>query len=185
MNACKALSKRTGERCKNAPTPGRELCRFHGGKTPRGLNSPNYRHGRYSRAFNEANAARFAAIMDDPELLSTRDEIAALTLRLEALISRAEAETPTKGDKAWSQVVRLSEALATLRNVEMRRLEKLQGFMTLEQGQALARALAVSLRDRVASGLAGQPLIDAVHADLLSSLPATVGDWQGAPLTLA
>lgn len=153
---------------------------MHGGTRARGLDHPGYKHGRYSRAFQGENAARFQEILADPELLSTRSEIGALTLRLEALIARAEEAKPAAGDKAWGQIIRLSEALAALRNTEMRRLEKLQGYMTLEQAQALARALAVSLRDRVASGLTGQALIDAVHGDIYRALPApTLGDAQG------
>lgn len=180
MNTCTAHSKGTGQRCKNAPVPGRTLCRFHGGLTPRGIDAPTFKHGRYSKAWQGDNAARFQEILADPELLSTRGEIAALTLRLEALIARAEESKPAAGDKAWGQIIRLSEALAALRNTEMRRLEKLQGYMTLEQAQALARALAVSLRDRVASGLVGQALIDAVHGDIARALPApALGDAPG------
>lgn len=180
MNTCTAHSKRTGQRCKNAPVPGRTLCRFHGGRTPRGIDAPTFKHGRYIKAWQGENVARFQEILADPELLSTRGEIAALTLRLEALIARAEESKPAAGDKAWGQIIRLSEALAALRNTEMRRLEKLQGYMTLEQAQALARALAVSLRDRVASGLVGQALIDAVHGDIARALPApALGDAPG------
>lgn len=153
---------------------------MHGGTQPRGLDRHNYKHGRYARAWQGENAARFQEILADPELLSTKSEIGALTLRLEALIARAEEAKPAAGDKAWGQIIRLSEALAALRNTEMRRLEKLQGYMTLEQAQALARALAVSLRDRVTSGLTGQALIDAVHGDIARALPApALGDAQG------
>lgn len=153
---------------------------MHGGTQPRGLDSVHFRHGRYSRAFQAAGGERFAEIMADPELLSTRAEIAALTVRLEALITRAEDAKPAAGDKAWSQIIKLAEALSSLRNTELRRLEKLQGFMTLEQAQSLARALAVSVRDRVASGLQGQVLIDAIHGDIRRALPApALGDAQG------
>lgn len=153
---------------------------MHGGTQPRGLDSVHFRHGIYSQAFREAGGKRFAEILTDPELLSTRAEIAALTVRLESLITRAEDAKPAAGDKAWSQIIKLAEALSALRNTELRRLEKLQGFMTLEQAQALARALAVSVRDRVASGLAGQVLIDAIHGDIRRALPApALGDAQG------
>ena len=179
MDTCKAQSKRTGERCQNRPAIGRDVCRFHGGKTPRGLDSPHFRHGRYAHAFAGDDGARFAAILSDPELLSTRSEIAALTLRLERLIIRAEAAPPAAGDRAWSQAVKITEALAALRNTELRRLEKLQGFMTLEQGQGLARALAASVRDRVRSGLAGHALIEAVQADIARALPSLGCDLQG------
>lgn len=180
MSQCKAHSKRTGEPCRQPAMVGRDVCRLHGGKSLRGVDSPTFKHGRYSRAFQAAGGARFAEILTDPELLSTRAEIAALTVRLESLIARAEDAKPAAGDKAWSQIIKLAEALSSLRNTELRRLEKLQGFMTLEQAQALARALAVSVRDRVASGLQGQVLIDAIHGDIRRALPApALGDAQG------
>lgn len=180
METCAATSKQTGARCKNRPSPGRAVCRIHGGRTPRGIDSPHFKRGRYIQAFQGLSGERFAEIMTDPELLSTRAEIAALTVRLESLITRAEDAKPAAGDRAWSQIIKLAEALSALRNTELRRLEKLQGFMTLEQAQALARALAVSVRDRVASGLQGQVLIDAIHGDIRRALPApALGDAQG------
>ena len=179
MNTCKAHSKRTGERCQNRPTIGRDVCRFHGGKTPRGMEAPTFKHGRYVQAFAAAGP-RYAAILADPELLSTRAEIAALTVRLEALIGQAEeSQKPAAEDKAWGQIVRLAEALAALRTTELRRLEKLQGYMTLEQGLALARLLSASVRDRVLSGLTGQALLEAVQADIARALPPSGCDLPG------
>lgn len=183
MNTCRAHSKRTGKPCRLPAEPGRELCRFHGGRTPRGMDAPTFRHGRYSKAFQAERAERFAAIQADPDLLSTRAEIAALTVRLEALIERAEeSQRDAQGDKAWGQIIRTSEALAALRTAELRRLEKLQAFMTLEQGLALARLLSASVRDRVASGLTGQALIDAIHADIAAAYPVGVGGAAGGAL---
>lgn len=162
---------------------GRTLCHMHGGKNPRGVDAPGFRHGRYSKAFQAERAARFAAIQADPDLLSTRAEIAALTVRLESLIERAEeAQRDAQGDKAWGQIIRTSEALAALRTAELKRLEKLQAFMTLEQGLTLARLLSASVRDRVASGLSGQALIDAIHGDIAAAFPVGAGGAPGGAL---
>lgn len=156
---------------------------MHGGTRARGVDSPAFKHGRYSKAFQAERAERFEAIQTDPDLLSTRAEIAALTVRLEALIERAEgAQRDAQGDKAWGQIIRVAEALAALRTAELRRLEKLQGFMTLEQGLALARLLSASVRDRVASGLSGQALIDAIHGDIAAAFPVGTGGAPGGAL---
>lgn len=47
---CTAQSKRSGERCRKSAMKERAVCLAHGGKTPRGVASPNLRHGRYSKA---------------------------------------------------------------------------------------------------------------------------------------
>lgn len=57
---CRAKSKRSGDRCKNSPLRGKEVCRFHGGrstgpKTARGKAmvalSHTIKHGLYSKKF--------------------------------------------------------------------------------------------------------------------------------------
>lgn len=39
---------RKGTPCRRAPLEGRKRCKLHGGATPRGPESPHFRHGRYS-----------------------------------------------------------------------------------------------------------------------------------------
>ena len=50
MTRCTAHSKQTGAPCRQPVVPGRQVCAYHGGKSPRGLASPHWKHGRYSRA---------------------------------------------------------------------------------------------------------------------------------------
>lgn len=45
---CKAKSKQSGQQCKKHAVPGYEVCEIHGGKTPRGMNSPHWKHGNNS-----------------------------------------------------------------------------------------------------------------------------------------
>jgi len=42
---CTAMSKRSHERCKRFRTPGRSVCKFHGGYSPRGFAHPSLTHG--------------------------------------------------------------------------------------------------------------------------------------------
>ena len=44
---------RSGAACRRAPLAGRKRCRLHGGATPRGAASPDWRHGRHCRALRD------------------------------------------------------------------------------------------------------------------------------------
>ena len=65
-------------------------CRMHGGKHPRGLASPHYKDGRYSKALPARLAARYAVAEADPRLLELRDEVALTDARLADLLGRVD-----------------------------------------------------------------------------------------------
>ena len=46
---CTANSKQSGARCKRFRTPGRRVCKFHGGYSLRGYGHPMLTHGRRSK----------------------------------------------------------------------------------------------------------------------------------------
>jgi hypothetical protein len=50
----KLRGPRAGRLCPNYPVTGRARCRLHGGATPRGAASVHYKHGRDSRAVQDA-----------------------------------------------------------------------------------------------------------------------------------
>lgn len=91
---CSAHSKRTGEQCKRTAEPGRTVCRYHGGKSPRGVASPSFVHGRYSRSLTGTLAARYHEATTDPELLSVRDEIALLDARISEVLAKIPDREP-------------------------------------------------------------------------------------------
>lgn len=86
---CKAKSKRSGDRCKRAAMIGKEVCMIHGGKSPRGMDSPHTKTGRYSKDAPARLNARYLAGLEDPGLCSLRDEIAMLDARTGELIRMA------------------------------------------------------------------------------------------------
>ena len=47
---CAATAKQTGQRCRQIASPGRAVCRFHGGASLRGREHPNYQHGDATQA---------------------------------------------------------------------------------------------------------------------------------------
>lgn len=67
---------------------------MHGGKSPRGLASPNYRHGRYSRSLPTGLLERYQAAVIDPELLNLTEDIGAMDAILSQVAGRlASGET--------------------------------------------------------------------------------------------
>lgn len=89
---------RAGGKCKGlAMTNGR--CRMHGGSTPTGFALPQTTHGRYSKSIPARIAGRFDEARNDPELLSTRDDIALLDARLGELLGRVDQG---ESGKAWT-----------------------------------------------------------------------------------
>src|SRR3990167_2330995 len=65
-------------------------CRMHGGATPSGPASANYRHGRYSKYLPARLAERYLEAESDPELLSLRSELALVQARLPALLRQVD-----------------------------------------------------------------------------------------------
>lgn len=91
MAQCTAKSKQSGERCKRHAAPGRNVCVMHGGRTPRGADSPSFRHGRYSKHLPSRLAATYEASLSDPALLELREEIALVDARIGELLARTDS----------------------------------------------------------------------------------------------
>jgi hypothetical protein len=88
---------------------------MHGGKTPSGLASPNFKHGRYSKALPVRLLAAYDDARRDPELLSLGDEAALLQARIGELLGRVDT-----GDSQalWS---RANDALHAMDNARRAR----------------------------------------------------------------
>jgi len=68
MTQCAAKSKQSGQRCKNKAVDGARVCRIHGGATPRGADSPNLKHGRYSPYLKASMQSKLTENQDDNPL---------------------------------------------------------------------------------------------------------------------
>jgi len=73
---CKAKSKQSGTQCKRYASIGREVCRIHGGATPKGIESKSFKHGRNSKYLPDKLATRFQDFDNERNCgrLSTLDE---------------------------------------------------------------------------------------------------------------
>jgi hypothetical protein len=81
-----AARTRNGQPCRRYRLAGRSRCRLHGGLSLIGPASPAWRHGRYSKiAFRYGISQAYEDARNDPNLLSLRNSIAVLELRIEEL----------------------------------------------------------------------------------------------------
>lgn len=90
---CQGWSRQQGRQCRNSPVEGRDYCRFHGGKNPRGSDNGSFKHGLYMKALNSVDMSeRFEAMLEDDELITLRREIAVITLQVEEAIENEDWE---------------------------------------------------------------------------------------------
>jgi hypothetical protein len=144
MAQCTAKAKSTGERCRRPAVPGRNVCRYHGGATPRGIASPNFKHGKYSKDLPKGLIARYEQAAQDPELLALRDEIALLDARMVELMHKlggGEAD-----QEVWKEIYAALEQRRRLVESERRRLVEMQQMITAEQALVLVARVADVVR---------------------------------------
>jgi hypothetical protein len=79
--------KKDGELCRAVAIEGRARCHYHGGKTPRGIASPHFRTGRYSKYLPGGLEKLYENARADPDLLNLSDEIALYQGRILELVS--------------------------------------------------------------------------------------------------
>ena len=87
---CEGTAKRTGERCEAPAMVGYNVCYHHGGKTPRGTASANYKGKGYSRNLPTRLADKYQDAINNPELLSLRSDIALLDTRIAETIENID-----------------------------------------------------------------------------------------------
>jgi hypothetical protein len=148
--------KRSGEGFCTKPAMANGRCRFHGGLSLKGKDSPRFKHGRTSKYFTAAVPQRlrerFIAALEDPELLSIRNYVA-----------------------YWD--VRVSDALEKYQQfdgIEFRR--ELMAAWTVYR-DAIAEVSETSEEEEAKSAKVGSLLSD---LDRLIQLGATEDDAQGA-----
>lgn len=87
---CQAKCKSTGEQCRRRAVNGKRVCTVHGGLTPSGVASANWKHGRYSKAIPTRLMERYQASESDPELLNLRSDIALVDARISELLGSVD-----------------------------------------------------------------------------------------------
>lgn len=82
---CHCVSKRTGKPCEAFAVKGREVCYHHGGRTPRGIDHPSTKTGKYSKSLPARLFGLFSTAVEDPDLVTVYNEIALLDTRIHEL----------------------------------------------------------------------------------------------------
>lgn len=92
MARCTAKSKQAKRRCKNHAVVGFTVCRTHGGGTPVGVASPQFKNGAHSRHHPMPARLRetYEAGLKDPSLVEMRADIALLDARLADVLTRVD-----------------------------------------------------------------------------------------------
>lgn len=90
--------------CLRSPADGiaNSPCNLHGGKSPRGMASPKFKHGKYSKDLPVRLAARMESAEKDPELLALRAEIALYEARCAELMRRLDTG---ESGSAWGALL--------------------------------------------------------------------------------
>ena len=129
---------RSGGRCKNNAINGTSKCRMHGGSSLAGIASPTFKTGRYSKHLPSHLAARYGEVLDDPELMALRDEVALIGTRQTELLDRLESGL---SPRRWAAAqVAFNDLMTAI------------GEKDNEAGQAAVRALGMALDTTVHEG---------------------------------
>ena len=112
---CTARSKRTCERCGANAVTGREVCRHHGGLTPRGAASAGFKHGRYSKDIPTRLAARYQGATASPDLLRLHDEVALCETRACELLAMLDKGG---GAESWQRLRSAFEAFRSAQGTD-------------------------------------------------------------------
>lgn len=149
MTQRKCGAKRTnGEICQSfAMANGR--CRVHGGATPKGVASPNFRHGRYSKSMPEHLASRYAEALTDSRLLELRDEISLVDVRMADLLAKLDEEVKPDDSEVWKEILSTVEVRRNLVESERKRLVEMSATLTIKEGMAMIAAVVALVRQHV------------------------------------
>jgi hypothetical protein len=171
---CTAGSKRSGEQCRKHAMRGRTVCLAHGGKTPRGVASPHFRTGRYSRSLPGHLVAAYERALHDPMLLSLRDEIALTDTMIAETLSELTDDMPwAKTRKIFHQVTRLIDQRRKLVEAEVRHIVLAREVMTTDEAMALVGAMVAIVTTYLPDPNDRAAIAEELHALISSPRPET------------
>lgn len=135
---CGAKLRGKKKTCQRSPMANGR-CRLHGGATPSGPASANYKHGRYSDVFRGTMAEKFASVEEKPldllpELAVTRTMLKVYVEKVSGKKSVSAADVHNVSALAMD-TVRIASVIAKIRNEEALTVAELkfvkQGLMML------------------------------------------------------
>ncbi len=138
-----ACPKCNEARACSQPTPDGKACRYHGGKSPKGIDSPHYKHGRYSKYAPAGVLNDYRAYLRDSERIEVDDELAAMRTVFALTYSEVSSKATTD---SWERAYGIYKEI--LRDYKPK--GKRDGFLTkikkmgaiLEEGAGQERHIA-------------------------------------------
>lgn len=106
--------KKTGDksvRCLRRPCPGSKRCKFHGGMTPKGIDSPHFKHGKRSKYAKEQVIQRIKRFKNDQDARDLRDELAILRGVLDSYIDASNENAPILSDESVRTIVSIIDKI--------------------------------------------------------------------------
>lgn len=86
---CQGWSRQAGRQCLERASRGKQKCRSHGGSSPSGIASPNFRHGKYVSSLPMDLVDSYMELMQDEDYLALRDEIVLMSVRIKDVLGAA------------------------------------------------------------------------------------------------
>lgn len=98
---CQAKAKSTGEQCGRRAVAGKRVCTVHGGLTPSGPASPQWKDGGRSKYLPKRLLDDYQASLDNPDKLVLDGEIALIDARLSDVLRRVDSG---ESGRLWSEL---------------------------------------------------------------------------------
>lgn len=160
---CKQI-KRDGHQCQRWANHGSEYCHTHGfrerGAFKPGPLNPRWKSGKYSRCLPQRLLATYSELLNDPEYLEQREEIALLTARLAELVQELETED---SPEIWEEIRQTILDKSKLIIEETRYLKQAEAYFTAEQGIAMLMRIADAVKRHVSDEKARRAIANEIY----------------------
>jgi hypothetical protein len=132
---CTAKSKQSQQQCKRVATPGQRVCFMHGSRSLRGIASPTFKHGGYSKFLPTRMLPSYRKAVQD-QSLSLFTEVALFQVRIDDLLQRVDTG---ECGQLWADLRKVSRQVLVARQQkdnEQVGLLLTQLFDLIEKGEA-------------------------------------------------
>ncbi len=139
---CGAKTRR-GSPCQRRPARGRNRCKLHGGATPRGIGSPHFKTGKYSRYLPDRLISDYHKISRDEELRSFRQELILIEAHIGELLQSLNTIDPRSKEerKVWDGIGRAIDLKRKVVPAEVNRLFGMKQMISADRLMILTAAV--------------------------------------------
>ena len=140
LRICGARKRKSNDICHSTVVMANGRCRLHGGSTPVGVMSANFKTGKYSKDAPTRLLAAYECARHDAQLLENREELALMDARIQDLLKRVDSgESRQAWEKAQKAFRTYQAALDRSEGTEAKlALHKLQEILLYGLGDTAA-----------------------------------------------